>query len=53
MLLRFMDGPRSGKSVKIISDDYTLGRDDSCDLLLDADGVSRVHCRIKKEDDKK
>lgn len=51
MLLRFMDGPRSGKTVKITSDDYTMGRDDSCDLLLDSDGVSRVHSRIKKDGD--
>ncbi len=34
MILRFMEGPRSGKTITINRDDFTNGRDDSCDLLL-------------------
>ena len=46
MILRFMEGLRVGKSVKINKDDYTIGRDDSCELLLNDEGISRIHCRI-------
>jgi pSer/pThr/pTyr-binding forkhead associated (FHA) protein len=45
-----MEGPRSGKTIKINRDDFTIGRDDSCNLLLDEDGVSRLHCRIESKD---
>jgi pSer/pThr/pTyr-binding forkhead associated (FHA) protein len=50
MILRYMEGPRSGKTIKINRGDFTIGRDDSCDFLLDEDGVSRLHCRIEGKD---
>jgi pSer/pThr/pTyr-binding forkhead associated (FHA) protein len=46
MLLTFKNGPRSGKTIKINRENYTIGRDESCDLLLGENGVSRIHCRI-------
>ena len=51
MILRYMEGPRSGKTIKISRGDFTIGRDDSCDFLLDEDGVSRLHCRIEEKGD--
>jgi pSer/pThr/pTyr-binding forkhead associated (FHA) protein/tetratricopeptide (TPR) repeat protein len=36
----------------IETDEFSLGRDSSCDLCLDAGSVSRRHATIRKEDDR-
>ncbi len=46
-----MDGPKAGKTATLTSDNFTVGRGEECDLLVDQDGISRMHCRITKEGD--
>lgn len=48
MKLRFLDGPETGRVVDI-SGGLTIGRDKSCDIIIDEDGVSRTHARVSRD----
>ena len=38
--------PRSGRSWPVVDGELTIGRDDTCDIVLTGDGVSRRHARL-------
>ena len=45
-------GRRKGRDFRIDKDNSVLGRDGSCDYVIEDDTVSREHARIRKEGDK-
>lgn len=45
-------GRRQGRDFRIEKDNSVLGRDGSCDYVVEDETVSREHCRIRREDDK-
>ena len=44
-------GPNLGQRYVIDKDELTIGRDASCDIILDSDNVSRRHAHILTRDD--
>ena len=40
------DGPRDLGHYMLDPGEYTIGRDDSCDIVLDSEGISRRHAQI-------
>lgn len=44
--LRVMHGPSSGKEIKILYNQFIIGRGDDCHLRPKSDAVSRQHCVI-------
>ena len=51
MKLRFLDGPFAGRVVDLHSDSTSIGRESDCDIVLNEDGVSRHHARIRRDGD--
>lgn len=47
MLLSFKTGPRAGETVEVSGADFTVGRDSSCDLVVDDEKASRRHFAIQ------
>ena len=47
MRIEFISGPQKGKSLDINKDRVTVGRDESSDLVLDDEEVSRNHAELK------
>lgn len=45
-VLRGQSGPVAGKSLRVIGS-MAIGRDPECDLVVDDDGVSRKHARLR------
>lgn len=39
-------GPNHGNEVEVNSPEFVIGRDDSCNLTLRSEEVSRVHCTL-------
>jgi diguanylate cyclase (GGDEF)-like protein len=48
-VLVFLDGPDQGMLVALDAADIVLGRDADCGVMLQDDGVSRQHARIRAE----
>lgn len=47
---RVMNGPREGHRIEIgDAQEYTFGRDDSADIVLNDDLVSRRHARVRRD----
>lgn len=47
---RVMNGPREGHRIEIEeAQEYTFGRDDSADIVLNDDLVSRRHARVRRD----
>ena len=44
-----ISGPTETKDVLLNPKGTTLGRDSSCDIILDHSGVSRLHARISQD----
>lgn len=42
-------GPRAGSPFQLIKDVVTIGRSDTCDIVLDLPAVSRVHARLEQK----
>jgi signal transduction histidine kinase len=47
--LVFIDGSQLGQLVALKSDSLILGRGDDCDVLVEGAGVSRHHCRVRRD----
>ena len=45
MKLRFMEGNRTGRLIDVDKEKFIIGRDITCDLMLDEDGISRLWIR--------
>lgn len=52
MTLTFLAGTRKGTKVAILDDEMTLGRDESCSVVVNDAKVSRVHCTLHREPDR-
>lgn len=47
----FQDGARQGESIRLTFDKAWFGRQPNCDVVLQADGVSRAHFSIVRQGD--
>jgi hypothetical protein len=50
--LVILRGRRQGRDFRIEKDSSVLGRDGTCDYVIEDDTVSREHCRIRVDGDK-
>ncbi|MDC7220489.1 MAG: FHA domain-containing protein [Spirochaetales bacterium] len=48
-VLIILSGEDLGKTCLLDSEETIIGRDSSCDLVIDDEGVSKEHCVIKAE----
>ena len=51
MKITFLSGPYAGKKYEFDSPCVTVGRDESNQLVLDTDGVSRFHAELRQQPD--
>ncbi|NQZ69840.1 MAG: FHA domain-containing protein [Lentisphaeria bacterium] len=49
--IQILDGPHAGKLKPITRSGIVMGRDNTCDVLIDGDGVSRQHAKLSWTDD--
>ena len=47
--LKVLSGYQAGLIVLLEKEKLTLGRDESCDIVLDELGVSRFHCSLNQQ----
>src|SRR5918998_5337278 len=47
MQLTIRSGPDAGQTITVVGDQFTVGRDDSCDLTIRDHKVSRKHAYFK------
>lgn len=50
--LRVLEGKEPNREYDLTDDEILLGRDQSCQIVIDADSVSRRHARLGLDDDK-
>ena len=52
LTLTFLAGTRKGTKVAVLDDEMTLGRDESCSVVVNDPKVSRVHCTLHRDPDR-
>ncbi|MBA3316416.1 MAG: FHA domain-containing protein [Planctomycetaceae bacterium] len=49
--LILLSGKRAGRSIKLSSGEFVIGRDEGCRIRLTSSDVSRQHCRLRCENE--
>lgn len=52
LTLRIVNGKHTGQTIKVLGDQYLIGRGEGCDLRPTSEMVSRRHCQLTIENDR-